>query len=151
MKKFDIRQFARFVLIGGMNTLVDFILLNILIWQFGISRNDPRFVYFKVISFAIASVNSFIFNKRWVFKSKEGQSSRGSKVLLLFTLTSAVALVLNTSVAYAVFNASHQILPTTDSQTIANLSALAGTIVVLLFNFFMYRSFVFKQPKESSL
>ena len=140
-----IRQFLKFFLIGLMNTAVDFVVLNAFIWQFGIGRNDPRFAYFKVISFIIASVNSFVFNKWWVFRSSDGVDADSKKLVLPFFLTSLAALVLNAGIAYTVFNFLHIILPSIGIQILANIAALTGTIAVLFFNFFMYKFVVFKK------
>lgn len=130
-----------------MNTAVDFAVLNLLIWEFGIGRNDPRFAYFKMASFAIASVNAFVFNKWWVFGNKNKSEPSSREQLVPFFITALLGLAMNAGVAYAAFEFLHIILPSTDSQTLANIAALTGTIAVLFFNFFMYKFFVFKKDR----
>ena len=128
-----------------MNTGVDFVVLNLLIWQFGIGRNDPRFAYFKIISFIIASVNAFVFNKWWVFRTIDESDEGSKKQFIHFSITAIAGLTLNAGIAYIAFNFLHIILSTTGIQTLANIAALIGTIAVLFFNFFMYKFFVFKK------
>ena len=65
-----IQQFTKFVLVGGLNTFIDFAVLNILILIFGLVQSDPKYIFFKIFSYVTASINSFFFNKFWVFKNK---------------------------------------------------------------------------------
>lgn len=148
MKTYTLKQFTRFVLVGILNTCIDFVILNLLIWQFTISRSDLRFTYFKIISFMIASINSFLLNKLWVFKRKNS-SEKGRKVeMLSFAVISLIGLFLNASIAYIVFISLHTAGFGTNTQLLANVGALAGTLTVLLFNFFTYKLFIFKSKEE---
>lgn len=60
-------QFAKFVLVGFSNTAIDFGVLNTLILFTGIT-GGLKIVPLNATSFTLAVINSFFWNKRWVFK-----------------------------------------------------------------------------------
>ena len=67
------KQAGKFAAVGVINTAVDFIVLNILIY-FGFTLAfvvlGQEFLVANVISVAVAMVNSFILNKQWTFKAE---------------------------------------------------------------------------------
>jgi putative flippase GtrA len=140
-------QFLKFALIGALNTLVDFAVLNLLIVLFGGDQNANLYVFFKAISFVAAVINSYFFNKFWVFRSAQAGLKPKTQGLLFFVI-STMGFVLNV----AVFSASLFFLTSTmygvsHVQIVSNVAALAGTIVVLMFNFIGYKFIVFKPKK----
>lgn len=69
-KKFVIiYQFAKFILIGSINTVIDLGVLNILMF---ISKtySGINFPVFKMISFLAAGTNSYFLNRFWTFQKK---------------------------------------------------------------------------------
>ncbi|GBD85820.1 GtrA-like protein [bacterium BMS3Abin02] len=61
-------QFFRLSLIGGLNTLVYFALLNILRWGVHLSS------FWSVTwAFVLATALSYVLNRRWTFKIKHGR------------------------------------------------------------------------------
>jgi putative flippase GtrA len=142
LKKDSVNQFIKFAVTGGLNTFVDFAVLNLLIFVFGLALGDPRYIFFKAISYICASINSFVINKWWVFKNKTGADT---KEVGSFTLVSVVGLVLNTLISLTVFHGASILLPTLDAKILANIGAITGTLLVLIFNFVAYKFFVFKK------
>lgn len=122
-----------------VNTALDFIVLNALVYAFGTGTSGELFVFFKSASFFVAVTNSYLLNKWWVF---EHDAARGAREPLIFLLVSSAGLVLNVSVSFAVFTLFAQIV---SPQFAANIGALAGSAVVFLWNFIGYRFFVFTQ------
>lgn len=55
------KQVGRFAVVGIINTLIDFVVLNVLV-KFGVGPGVAN-----VISVSVAMVNSFILNKQWTF------------------------------------------------------------------------------------
>jgi putative flippase GtrA len=142
------QQIAKFLLTGGMNTFIDFAVLNLLILIFGLTQGDPHYAIFKACSYFVASCNSFIFNKVWVFKSdgaigKEQTGKRLTREIGSFAVVSLIGLVLNTLISLSVFHAASLLFPTIGSQVLANVGAIVGTGVVLVFNFLTYKFFIF--------
>jgi len=136
------KQFIKFLATGGINTFVDFAVLNALILGFGLVQGDPKYMYFKAVSYIVASCNSFVLNKWWVFKSTK---ERAAAEALPFAIVNILGLVVNTTVSLFVFHGAASLLPQLGTQVLANLGAVTGTVVVLLFNFIAYKFFIFKK------
>src|SRR4051812_16112689 len=127
---------VKFLTTGVANTAVDFAVLNLCIAIFGITQGDPKYIIFKAISYIVASTNSFILNKWWVFKNKKQADKRevGS-----FAAVSGVGLILNTGISLAVFHFGTLLYPVFSAHAWANIGAIVGTGLVFLFNFFSYK------------
>lgn len=143
-----IGQFVRFGLIGGMNTGVDLVILNIL--MFSTDHNDGGYyTAFKAISFVFAATFSYFMNKRWAFrdKSKDGEAKKFSQ----FFAVSVIGAVINVSVASLVVTflkpvVGNEILSFAISGELwGTVGALFGTAVGLVWNFAGYKFFVFKK------
>lgn len=141
-------QFGKFILIGCMNTLVDFAVLNALIYSFGLVHDDPRYVYFKITSAIFASLNSFICNKHWVFKQAHTSTKKVGREIGEFASVTVFSLLINAAVASFVFGSMHVAATEIGERALANIGALAGTIVVLVFNFIAYKFIVFRRRPQ---
>jgi putative flippase GtrA len=65
-KKPVVVQFMRFVALGVLNTAVDFILFNFLSKSLGISQGW-QLGYANVLGFSVAVIQSYLWNRAWVF------------------------------------------------------------------------------------
>lgn len=155
-----IRQFARFVFVGGINTAVDLAVLNVLIWGFDAGRDGALFAAFKTLAFSVAVANSYVLNKIWTFDAKD---KKVEGTLTPFLLVSLIGLVFNVGGAYlfATFvppppramAALGKLLTATVGtagalpQVWPSVASLVGTAAGLVWNFVGYRSMVFnKEP-----
>ena len=59
-------QVLRFGLVGGLNTIVDLLILNMLLLLFP-SDSTRMILIFSAIAYSIGAVNSFLLNKYWTF------------------------------------------------------------------------------------
>ncbi len=134
-------QFGRFAAIGFTNAAVDFGILNLLIAYTGIA-GGPWYSGFKAISFFGALIHSYAWNKFWVFDSAE--SHGGGVEFAKFVTVSGIAIVINVGIASLVVNAVHPVLGI-GANGWANIGAVAGAAVGLLFSFVGYRLLVFKK------
>lgn len=142
----SVKQFIRFALIGILNTAVDFLILNGLILVFGLDKNDPKYIIFKIISFTAAVINSFLWNKWWVFRKKQNaEEKKLATELTQFISISFIGLIIDIAIATAVYHSGHIWFPNISTTLWANIGALAGTGVVLISNFFGYKFIVFKK------
>lgn len=66
-----VRQFIKFGLVGLSSTAIDWSIFYLLNLTFGV-----YYLYAKVFSFAIAVINSFIWNRRWTFRSQDPNRSQ---------------------------------------------------------------------------
>lgn len=66
-------QLARFIAIGGLNTALDFLLLNALATVTGIEAGGGLGII-NLLSFTIALVHSYFWNRAWTFGAEQGIS-----------------------------------------------------------------------------
>jgi putative flippase GtrA len=66
VRKPVILQILRFVVIGGLNTALDFVILNAVAKSFGII-SGWQLAAVNVASFTIAVIQSYLWNKTWAF------------------------------------------------------------------------------------
>jgi putative flippase GtrA len=140
-----LKQFSKFFAVGLINTGVDFAVLNSLLIIFGATKSDSHYIVFKGISFLVAVVNSYLFNKYWTFASAGGvtQKVKAKNEPLLFFIISTIGLILNMVIANWIFTLILLLYP--ESMLIAsNIGAIVASLVVLLFNFVGYKFIVFK-------
>ena len=132
-------QFIKFILVGVLNTGIDFGVLNLLMFSTGITSG---FYYpiFKAISFTCGVTNSYIWNKRWTFK--KGKDLEKKEFSKFFTV-SLIAFGVNIGVASILVNIVGPI-GGISPYTWANISALAAAGITTLINFFGYKYLVFK-------
>ncbi|MBZ9572129.1 GtrA family protein [Patescibacteria group bacterium] len=95
-----ILQAAKFFLVGTLNTFIDLVVLNILIWISGIT-SGIFYSVFKAISFLVATTNSYFWNKYWTFEKKEKSTPRE---FLKFFMVTTVGLLINVGIASIVVN-----------------------------------------------
>lgn len=137
-------QFTKFGETGGLNLLVDFGILNLLILFTGISTGILYSV-FKAISFTVAVINSYVWNKFWVFK-KTGPSKEASKEFVNFIVVSLIGLGINVLLASLIVYFSSLGNPQPQWEKIwANIGAAFGSITAMIWNFIGYKFLVFKK------
>jgi putative flippase GtrA len=64
------RQFLRYCLVGGVNTAIDLLTLNILLWRFP-TNNVQVLVVYNSFAYSSGAVSSFFLNKYWTFRHKQ--------------------------------------------------------------------------------
>lgn len=133
-------QFAKFLVVGLSNVSIDFGILNLLI-LFTNVKSGIFFAIIKAVSFLAAIMNSYLWNKFWVFESNEARGI-GKQFFKFFNIT-FVGLVINVTVASIIVNL---IKPFGDiSPTIwANIGALIAIFFPVIWNFLGYKYIVFK-------
>ena len=137
-------QIAKFLAIGALNTFLDLGVLNILILFTGVAVGS-QYSLFKGISFAVATVNSYFWNKYWTFGS---QNSANAKEFAQFFAVSIIGLGFNLGAASLVvnfFGAPAGISP----ELWANIGAVSATLVSLVWNFIGYKVVVFKKNEKT--
>ena len=130
-----VRQFAKFFLIGAMNTLIDLGILNLLILVSGIS-SGLWYSVFKGISFLVATTNSYFWNKLWTFGSDKNKFHQ-------FLVISVIGFFINVGTASFLVN----LIGPQAGLTVkvwANVGALTGSVIGLMRNFLGYKFIVFK-------
>ncbi len=143
-------QFGKFVLVGGLNFLVDVGILNLLIFVTSIAAGWLYSV-FKGISFAVAVINSYLWNKFWTFKSPraQGESADESvgkigKEFLTFVIVSLIGIGLNNAVASLIVNWLGPQWGISENLW-ANIGAVTASFLAMFWNFIGYKFIVFKK------
>jgi len=140
---------ARFIAIGIFNTLLDFSILNILVFVFDVNK-----IVANTISVTIALTVSYLLNKSIVFKY---QHSHQTGLIVKFVLVTAFGLlVLQNGIIYLLVhkftfpgNLAMTILHSIGLNGLShafinlNVAKALATAVSLTWNYFMYRYFIF--------
>ena len=136
------KQFIKFGIVGVSGTIIDLGILNILIF-ISDHASGAWFPLFKGTSTALAIVNSYIWNRKWTFKSQND-----AKVIEFgnFFIISVIGLGINVGVASSIVNLAEPI-GGISPHLWANVGAIAATSVSLFWNFLCYKFFVFRKHK----
>jgi putative flippase GtrA len=130
-------QIVRFAVVGGLNTIVDYSLFNLLHHVFG----WPLLVS-NTISVSMAIVNSFLWNRYWTFSARRSGGWQRREVLA-FLLVSLIGLAINNGGFWLLHNTwgGSSVLAT-------NLQKAGASIISLVWNFVGYRLLAFRGPKR---
>ena len=96
-----ILQASRFALVGALNTFIDLGILNLLIFLSG-AASGFLFMVFKGISFLVAVINSYYWNKYWTFGGANNKSGTGE--FYKFLVIVSIGLGINVGIASSVVN-----------------------------------------------
>lgn len=134
-----IYQLAKFVLVGGMNFLIDMGVLNFLIFYTGVASGATQ-SGFKGISFCVAVINSYLWNKFWTFK--RSSTEKVSQEFFQFIVVSIIGLLINLGIDYIFVNMISPFwgMPL---KTWAQFSAMLAAALALAWNFLGYKFIVF--------
>ncbi len=146
-------QAGKFAIVGVLNTLVDIVTVNILTQLFGV-----QIVIAGLISGTVAMINSFIFNQRFTFKVHHLNKVR---ILYFFAITMFGLYVIRPLVLQLftrewlwpgemVYQITSSLgMPLTKSFDVNNFALAMAIAAVLVYNFVMYRKFVFVEDKRA--
>jgi len=83
--KKTVLQIVRFCVVGGLNTGIDVVLFNVLVWIF--PTNDMYILIFlNSLAYFTGALNSFFLNKFWTFRQRS--SATGDQVMRFVMVTS---------------------------------------------------------------
>jgi putative flippase GtrA len=153
-----IYQVAKFVLVGALNTLIDWGVLNLLLFLANIA-SGPFYSVFKGISFIVAVTNSYFWNKFWTFKKAapavlpSGERKSTGKEVLQYFVISIIGFTLNVAIASLIVNVwgphfnifGLNWAPDLAAKRWGTFGALVGTLTGLVWNFLGYKLIVFKK------
>lgn len=130
-------QVAKFGLVGVLNTSIDFGILNALMLLTGFTAGEGLGLI-NVPSFSAAIVNSYFWNRKWVFeKAKKGD-------FRVFATITVIALLINTGILYTI---TKFVPPQFGLSPIlwATLAKAFATGFSMVWNFTGYKLIVFKR------
>ena len=155
MKNFINRSFSkllksdiiRFAAVGTTNALVDFTILNILVvngYTLAFFLFNQKFLVANVVAFSVAMVNSFIWNRWWVFS---GCSQSMNRQLILFSMITLTSVFI---VNQLLFNFLYYSFIEMTNQPLVSLNAakILASAVSMVINFFSYKYLVFSNQSD---
>ncbi|HHV16049.1 MAG TPA: glycosyltransferase [Gelria sp.] len=132
-------QIYRFVIVGLLNTGIDFAVFNLLISASGI-RTGPGLLLINITAVLVAIVNSYILNRIWTFKSSDPNYTAQLPKFLTASLT---GMIINTVTVGLV---PLLLWPgTAPTSSALNVAKLLAAILSASWNFISYRHWVFKK------
>lgn len=134
-------QFGKFFIVGILNTGIDFLVLNLLMWLTQ-TYEGGSVIIFNTISFSVAVINSYLLNKYWTFQDKSAGNSPTQ--FAKFLTVSIIGWGLNTAILYSVTTLISPFFGLSRALW-ANFAKAMATGVVLIWNFVGYKLFVFKK------
>jgi putative flippase GtrA len=122
----------KFGVVGGINTIVDFIVFNLFLPIGPLKAN--------VVSTVVATTTSYGMNRHWTYKDRLRSALR--REYALFFMFNLAGFLIQSAVLGVVKYGLHF---TEDNGRIAlNIGKAAGIGVAMVFRFWAYRTFVFK-------
>ena len=142
------RRFFRFAIVGTMGAAVDFTVFNLMIHLV-----DMRPVWANVVSFSVAVVSNFIWNRFWTYP--ESRTKRIRFQLAQFFVVNLVGVLIRTPIfAFLEFrfvnwaNEFFAWLPM-DADFIGHNAALGVAMIIVLFwNFFINRYWTYSDVSK---
>ena len=131
-----LREVILFVGVGVLNTVVDFIVLNLLI---ALTRHDSGWwlLIFNGCSFLAAVINSYVLNGRFTFRNS-GPSD--SWRFIRFVAVNAVGLIINSVIVWSMSPLVGRLLPILVA---INVSKGLATLLSLCWNYFAIKRWIF--------
>ena len=136
MKNLKNSQEFRFAVIGGFNTILDFIIL------FGLTVVGVSSVVANIFSTGVTFISSFILNTKVTFKSGNRTKSELIREMILFTIVTLFGLwVIQSGVFYFVSGLLRSF--SLNDSIVLFLAKIIATGFSLVWNFVLYKKVVF--------
>lgn len=123
----ETRRFTKFAIVGFMNTSIDLIIYLLLHTVFGM-----HYLLANLIAFLFGATNSYVFNRRWTFRSTADDWRRE---MIKFFIVLAIGFSLNEGLLYVLVDRFGF------GSTFAKLPVIA---IVLIWNFGANRLWTFR-------
>ena len=137
-------KFLRFGLVGTLNTIVDIVVLNILLWIYPTS-DTWQILAFNSLACIVAACNSFFWNKIWTFQYREPITVQ---LVLRFAGVSLVSMLGNNIILWIFI----QLLPSTltGAGAGATLLKIAVAATMMSLSFVGQLTLVFVRNKQET-
>jgi putative flippase GtrA len=126
-----VRQFVKFGIVGVSSTAIDWGVFYLLSGLVG-----PYYLVAKALSFLVAVVNSFFWNRRWTFRSRSQEKTKEfGKFLFIYVLS----MIINVGMMRLAVGSFHW-------RKIFGLIAATG--FTMFWNFFANKFWIFKHSQK---
>lgn len=141
-RRASIWRIARFGIVGVLNTGIDVLTLNGLLWRFP-THNSNLLLVFNSIACFVAAVNSFIFNKYWTFRFRRVITGRE---LARFAIVSMAGFLCSDSLIWIFGTILHPLI--SSLLLWANASKLSAVVGTMLISYWGMRFWVFRDERQ---
>lgn len=139
-------QMVRFCIVGALNTIIDVLTLNILLWRFP-THDANLLLLYNSVAYALGAINSFSLNKYWTFQRR--QTISGGE-LVRFAIVNVAGIIINDSIIWIVARMLHPLI--VSNQLWANASKLAAISGTMIVSYLGMRLWIFaSKPQERQL
>lgn len=138
-----LRQISKFVMVGFINTGIDFGVLNLLMFLTAI-YSGRWIILLNSISFTVAVINSYLWNKYWTFKKQGSETGQVAREFSQFLVVSIVGMLLNSGIVYGISTFTPALFGLS-SALWTNFAKILATVVSMSWNFIGYKFIVFKK------
>ena len=138
-------QLFRFCLVGGLNTGIDLLVLNGLLWLWP-TQNTEHLLAYNSFAYTFGAINSFILNKYWTFRNQQ-KTTYGE--VLRFALTTACGILCNDSILWIASTFLHPVM--INATLWANASKILAISGTFMISYLGMRLWVFaRQPRKKT-
>ncbi len=136
-------RFSKFSVVGVANAVVDFAVLNLLLWLY--PTGDPwQIVLYNLAALVAANLNSYVGNSFWTFR---GSAERSRRETVLFVLQAGLNVAVSTGVFWLFVKIvlSYTDLPLYLGE---NIAKAISVVIASTMSFFIMRYLVFPETAE---
>ncbi len=142
-KFYWLKQLVQFGLVGGLNTIIDLLVLNALLLLFPTTSTLTLLTY-NALAFSVGAVNSFLLNKYWTFANRQRTTL---KELSRYTIAALCGIAWSTLVLWL---ASIVLRPLAVNPTLwVNAAKIVSIGSTALLSYVGMRLWVFVRPSHT--
>lgn len=136
-------QFLRYCLVGGLNTIVDIGILNILLWRFP-THNVQVLTAYNAIAYSCGAISSFILNKYWTFRHTQRTTRRE---LIRFAISIVLEILYSSALIWLAGRALQPFIANTTLW--GNASKLVAVVCGTVLSYSLMRFWTFSKGSQS--
>jgi len=126
-------ELFKFAAVGGVNTIIDFALVNALLFVGPLKA--------KIVAAVVATTVSYVLNRQWTYQDRDRSGIR-REYALFFALNGVGLLIQELGLAVAKYGL-HFSEANPDDRLAFNVANAVGIGLAMIFRFWAYRTFVF--------
>lgn len=141
--KRNVRVGAKFLIVGGISTLIEVAAFNVLLFAAG-----WYLVPAKIAASLIALINAYFGNREWAFKHRERRQRTDE--IVRFLVVNLLCTALGAGLVWIGVESAGLVLDRQPGPYITNVVNLASIVVVVFVRFFLYNRFVFRISQKTA-
>ncbi|MGI5247255.1 GtrA family protein [Dactylosporangium sp. CA-139066] len=131
-------ELFKFAAVGGINTVIDFALVNALLFIGPLKA--------KIVAAVVATTVSYVLNRQWTYSQRDRSSVR--REYILFFALNGVGLFIQEAVLAVAKYGLHFSESNSGDRLAFNIANAAGIGLAMIFRFWAYRTWVFTASAE---